>query len=734
MGMMKKQHQSWRWLVGALLLSIVLVAVANSYLRTVRTQRQLADLPWASIDQVIPAVGAYELDSAGFVPVDAPVTYVPDSTVEEEGYTITLLEDGMVVRHGARGDHRARATLQQLALQFPVNAKLPLGTITDQPAFGHRGVLMDVCRHFFTVDQVKRQLDLMHLYKFNVLHWHLTEDQGWRLAIEGYPKLTEVAAWRTHGDSVYGGFYTHDDVREVVAYAASLGIEVIPEIEMPGHSQAALAAYPELGCTGQPVAVATEWGVFKEIYCAGNETTFEFLEAVLDQVCDLFPSPYIHLGGDEAPKYRWEHCSKCQRRMAEEGLANEEELQRYFMTRVERYLDGKGKRIIGWDEILEGGLSPRATVQSWRGFEGAQAAAEAGHDAVVSPTSHAYFDYPISSIDVPKVYHYSPIPEGLDPLLSGHILGGECNLWSEHIPDITTLDRRFMPRAMAMAEVLWAAPAERNYQAFWKRMQGHYPLLDQLGYHYDVEEVPVRMSTELSQDGKALEVAFTPSMPQLSLTVLSEGDTALSQVPGAHLTLDQNFRGVNRFVVQPVKGSSAVGAPLSYAFALHEGLQTHSCLGSVPSEHYKGTTEIPLADGRLGSTNYRDGEWVGYFGPSSFEGHFGWNETIKIDSIKINFLQSRLSWILIPELVNVDIYVEDDVIHRWEWTRKSSPTDEGTFIETLVLRPKDGFDPTRQLTIEIPNTEHLPSNHPSAGQPVWHFLDEVQIYGQYPKN
>ena len=224
------------------------------------------------------------------------------------------------------------------------------------------------------------------------------------------------------------GIYTREDLEEVVAYAAGYGIEVVPEIELPGHSQAALAAYPHLGCTGESVAVATEWGVFKDIYCAGNEQTFEFLEDVLDYVCEIFPSKYIHIGGDEAPKYRWEHCPKCQQRMKEEDLLDEEALQGWFNTRIENYLAAKGKQIIGWDEILEGGLSPNATVQSWRGFEGAQHAAEQGHDAIVSPTSHAYFDYPVSSIDVPKVYDFNLYPEKLDRFTHGHhIIGGECN-------------------------------------------------------------------------------------------------------------------------------------------------------------------------------------------------------------------------------------------------------------------------------------------------------------------
>ena len=708
--------------IAAGVIGFIVTQWAMNYMK----MKNAAGAPWADVGAVIPAVGSMELDSAGWTELATEPTYVLDEGMTEEAYRIEIFEDGPVVHHGPRGNFRAAATLKQLGLQHPDGARLPLGTIADEPVFRHRGVLLDVCRHFFKVEEVKRHLDVMALYKFNVLHWHLTEDQGWRIAMEKYPKLAEVAAFRTHGDSVYGGFYTREDLEEVVAYAANYGIEVIPEIELPGHSQAALAAYPELGCTGDAVEVATEWGVFKEIYCAGNEQTFDFIEDVLDYVCEIFPSKYIHIGGDEAPKYRWEHCSKCQQRMKDEGLHDEEALQGWFNTRVETYLAGKGKQIIGWDEILEGGLSPNATVQSWRGFEGAVEAAEQGHDAVVSPTSHAYFDYPTSSIDVPKVYGYSPIPDDLDPMLAGHILGGECNLWSEHIPDIETLDRRFLPRGIAMAEVLWASPSERDYGAFWNRLQMHYPMLDALGYHYDVEQVPVKLGTKNDSFKEKLAVVarVEPAFANLELAVAAPTGVTV----GNATTFSD--RGVHELTVQPSRDGHQMGQPLVYSFAVHEGLVTHSCLTSAPTEPYTGSKDIPLANGVLGSTNYRDGNWVGYFGPDYFSGHFDWDVPYKVDSVKINFLQSRLSWILIPETVYVDVWEADDLTLRYEWHRTSSTAEEGTFMETMVLKPKGGFEPTREIDFLIPNTEKLPDNHPSAGQPVWHFLDEVQIYGR----
>ena len=327
-----KNRQNRRWITGvfAVVISVVVVLFTRSV--SDFNEGQVCK-EWAAVDALIPPVRSYDFDSSAWNTLEAPV-FELDSNLNKEAYRIVSDENGITVFHGAEGDHRAQSTLGQLGM-LGNEVALPWGEIFDEPVFAHRGVLMDVCRHFFTVDEVKRQLDIMALYKFNVLHWHLTEDQGWRIAMDAYPKLAEVAAYRSHGDSVYGGFYTRENLEEVVAYAAGYGIEVIPEIELPGHSQAALAAYPHLGCSGESVAVATEWGVFKDIYCAGNEQTFEFLEDVLDYVCEIFPSKYIHIGGDEAPKYRWEHCPKCQQRIKEEGLRDEEALQGWFNTRIE---------------------------------------------------------------------------------------------------------------------------------------------------------------------------------------------------------------------------------------------------------------------------------------------------------------------------------------------------------------------------------------------------------------
>jgi len=392
---------------------------------------------------------------------------------------------------------------------------MPCVHVVDQPRYRHRGMLLDCGRHFMSKDFVKRYIDLLAYHKMNVLHWHLTEDQGWRIEIKKYPKLTEVGAWRGEGQDRYGGFYTQDDVREIVAYAKSRYVTIIPEVEMPGHSLAALAGYPELSCTGGPFKVGTAWGVFEDVFCAGNERTFGFLQDVLTEVMELFPGEYIHIGGDECPKSRWQACLKCRARMKAEGLKNEGELQSYFIRRIERFLNSKGRRLIGWDEILEGGLAPNATVQSWRGMDGAVAAAKSGHDVISSPTSHCYLDYAqeesssafgfFGYISLETVYSFEPTPPELTPEQSKHILGAEGNIWTERAPQ-ERVDWQVFPRLCALAEVAWSPKETRNWADFQRRMETHYRRLAALGVKYFVP-CP-RLRTVDTAFADAIEVSF----------------------------------------------------------------------------------------------------------------------------------------------------------------------------------------------------------------------------------
>jgi hexosaminidase len=426
-----------------------------------------------------------------------------------EGYRLLVTPDSIVV-HGpsSAGVFYGLQTLRQLLRE---NGTVPAVRIEDRPRFAWRGMHLDVGRHFFPLDYLKRYVDLLARFKLNTFHWHLTEDQGWRLEIMRYPRLTEVGAWRREtvvgkqsdpyvGDGRrYGGFYTQAEVRELVRYAAERHVTVVPEIEMPGHALAALAAYPELACTPGPFEVATRWGVFEDVFCP-TETTFTFLEHVLREVMALFPSRYIHIGGDEVPKRRWRESAEAQGIMQREGLRSEEELQSWFIRRLERFLSANGRRLIGWDEILEGGLAPGATVMSWRGIAGGLEAARAGHDVVMTPTSHLYFDYyqgdprfePLAIggfLALERVYAFEPVPDSLPPERHRHILGAQGNVWTEYLPTASQVEYMALPRLLALAEVVWSPRESRDLADFLARLPARFADLDRLGVNWRVPHV-----------------------------------------------------------------------------------------------------------------------------------------------------------------------------------------------------------------------------------------------------
>ena len=370
-------------------------------------------------------------------------------------------------------------------------------------------MLLDVARHMFPADFIKRYIDIIAAHKMNVFHWHLTEDQGWRMPIKKYPKLRDIAAWRKEtlvghyrdkphqfDGKPYGGFYTEEEIKDIIDYASDRSVTIVPEIEMPGHATAALSAYPQLSCTGGPHEAETVWGVHKEVFCAGNEETFDFLENVLEEVSQLFPGPYIHIGGDECPKTRWAECEKCQKRITDEGLKDERELQSYFIKRIEKILEKFGKRLVGWDEILEGGLAPNAVVHSWRGMDGGIEAANAGHEVIMSPTTHVYFDYYQSEdreneplaiggyLPLSKVYEFEPVPHDIDKDKRHLILGGQANLWTEYIPTAKQAEYMLLPRVCALAEAVWSPKNKKDYAGFIDRLGDHLKRLDRKNLNY----------------------------------------------------------------------------------------------------------------------------------------------------------------------------------------------------------------------------------------------------------
>ena len=431
-----------------------------------------------------------------------------DPALGPEGYELQVTTTAVTLAaNSPAGIFYGQQTLRQLRT---AEGALPCCRIWDKPRFGWRGLMVDVSRHFFTKEEIKHFLDVMALHKFNVFHWHLVDDQGWRVEIKRYPRLTEIGAWRNgigfgldagasrnyRADGRYGGFFTQDDVREIVAHAASRQITVVPEIELPGHSTAALAAHPEFSCSGGPYAIEMNGGICAGIYCAGQEAVFELLENVLGEVIALFPGQYLHIGGDEVPKANWKNCPRCQQRLRTEGLKNEDELQSYFIKRIEKFINARGRRLIGWDEILEGGLAPNATVMSWRGVAGGIAAANAGHDVVMTPTTHCYFDFyqdrggqPLAAgyqgvLPLAKVYEFEPIAAEIPADKAHHVLGGGGNLWTECMPNYGHLQFMAYPRACALAETLWSPKDSRNYANFQARLKTHTKLLDTLGVTY----------------------------------------------------------------------------------------------------------------------------------------------------------------------------------------------------------------------------------------------------------
>ena len=639
-----------------------------------------------------------------------------EGAFSDEEYILDISEDTIAISATtSEGIIRGIQTLRQLLPLQKKSAYIPALSIHDYPRFSWRGMLLDCSRHFMEKDFVKRYIDLLALHKMNVLHWHLTEDQGWRIEIEQYPKLTEIGAWRTQKDgSIYGGFYTKEDIREIVAYAKERHITVVPEIELPGHSLAALASYPQLSCTGGPFEVENDWGVFKDIYCAGNDSVFMFLENVLDEVLELFPSKYIHIGGDEAPKYRWDNCNKCKARMRNEGLDDSHQLQSYFITRIERYLNSKGRQIIGWDEILEGGLAPSATVQSWRGMDGGIAAAKSRHYAIMSPTSHAYFDYDLDAIDLQKVYSFEPIPSVLSEEEAQFILGGECNMWSERAPQ-DLVDSKVFPRLLAMSEVLWTT-APKDYPTFYKKVQKHYDILDAFGVDYGYESVPITSHCEY-KNGQ-FEYRLFSATPDITLEYRLDNSDWKSYsesffVSHSVLVEARGFKNGKPYgeYKQSVNKHIANGKKVSYA---------------VPfSPNYPAKEELTLTDGLVGSnTKFRDGHWQGFYG-ESLDVLIDLEEEQTINTIDVGCFQYNLSWILMPK--SIRIYSSDDGINFEElvsFQNTISPQKEGQFRHQYSLLCSAR---TRYIRLVAENFGVLPDWHPAAGSQAWLFVDEIMI-------
>ena len=482
---------------------------------------------------------------------------VNDATLGDEGYRLEVGKNKVELSaNSPKGLFYGVQTILQLLpaqVMSPTKVagialKIEACKIFDKPRFSYRGMHLDVGRHFMPVSFVKQYIDLLAMFKLNTFHWHLTEDQGWRIEIKKYPKLAQISSMRDETvvghagrDTVkydgipHGGYYTQDQIKDVVDYASKRFITIIPEIEMPGHSLAVLAAYPQLSCTGGPFKVATTFGVFNDIFCAGNDSTFVFLQDVLDEVMALFPSKYIHIGGDEAPKARWHDCPKCQALMKREGLKDEHELQSYFIKRIEKYVLSKGRKIIGWDEILEGGLAPEATVMSWRGIGGGVTAAKQKHDVIMAANSNLYFDHyqadpetePLAIggfLPLKSVYGFEPVPAELNKEEAKHIIGVQAQIWTEYMKTPNKVQYMLLPRLLALSEIAWTPKEGKDWYGFRERVDHTIPRLVVMGLNYSSGSAKVEVTTQALKGGKTLMLTLEAERPNMIIHYNLDGN------------------------------------------------------------------------------------------------------------------------------------------------------------------------------------------------------------------
>jgi hexosaminidase len=583
------------------------------------------------------------------------------------------------------------------------------------------------------------------LHKMNRFHWHLTEDQGWRIEIKKYPRLTEVSAFRDetiigHGRNRpqqydgqrYGGFYTQEQIKEIIDYAEKRFVTIIPEIEMPGHALAALAAYPELSCTGGPFKVGTKWGVFDDVYCAGNEQVFTFLEDVLTEVVELFPGEYIHIGGDECPKTRWKKCAKCQDRIQQEGLQDEHELQSYFIRRIEKFLLSKGKRLIGWDEILEGGLAPQATVMSWRGVDGGIAAAKQSHDVIMTPNSHLYFDYyqadPVSEplaiggyTTLKKVYSYEPTPAELTPDEQKYILGAQANIWTEYIKTPEYVEYMAVPRMCALAEVAWTAKEKKNWHDFQRRLQTHMKRLDALNVNFSKGSFEVAINTLESDDRIFVQLESEQYNPAIFYT--TDG-TAPS--PNA-IRYDDRFPLDKTTTLKAAifQGGVAKGPIVEKTITVHKALGKDITYLLPFSNRYPAAGDKTLLDGLLGSESFNDGNWQGFHG-NDLEVVVDLGKVYRISEISTGFIQSSNSWIFMPLYVDYAISVDGQDYQSVANIKNDIPALKD---EVIIQRFSDSFAEVdaRFVRVFAKNRGICPEGHPGAGEKAWIFADEIIV-------
>jgi hexosaminidase len=643
------------------------------------------------------------------------------SNVKQDSYSINIADKITISYSSDASCFYAWVSLLQLSSQQDGQLVFPKCFVKDYPTFQWRGLHLDVSRHFFTVEEVKRFIDLMAYYKFNTLHWHLTDDQGWRIEIKKYPLLTEVGAWRdstlenhyttqprTYHQTRYGGFYTQEEVKDIVQYAGARYINVVPEIEMPGHARAALAAYPQFSCTGQAQGVEGLWGIFDDIFCA-KEESIVFLQDILTEILPLFPSEYIHVGGDEAPKTRWKKCPNCQAVIKEKGLHDEHELQSYFIGRMDAFLTQHGKKLIGWDEILEGGLSPNATVMSWRGYEGGKAAAAQGHYVVMCPGSHCYFDhYQGRGSDEPlaiggytpldRVYDFNPIPADMSVADAAYVLGAQGNLWTEYIPDMGQLEYMTYPRAIALSTALWSE-TKPTYDEFLSILvQFHFPFLNKQNVNFSKAALKPELKTTRWKSG-GIEIQKVPAKG------LAKQPEVLSNISPT--------KKKTKVVKLKIEQGTGI-APKELSVIQHKALGAQIEFQTPPSPKYDNGS-LTLVDGQLGARPWKGNEWLGFDSDSvSFDIVF--DQPIKVKEIRIHTLHDPNSWIWAAQTYKITLN---------KFGCGNGIADGFSTDEIIQIQVSDKH--VKQIHVTIYGISKIPSGQPGAGNTPWLFLDEIEI-------
>jgi hexosaminidase len=660
-----------------------------------------------------------------------------------EGYKLSVTAKQInIVGHDEAGVFYGLQSITQLMKVTGGKVTVQGCTVDDYPRFAYRGIHLDVSRHFFKPEAIKKWIDLLALYKINTFHWHLTDDQGWRIEIKKYPLLQSVSAYRDETiighkkdsphkfDGIrYGGYYTQDEIKEIVKYATQRHITVIPEIEMPGHALAALAAYPQLGCTGGPYKTATYWGIFDDVYCAGNDETFTFLQNVMDEILPLFPSKYIHIGGDECPKTKWKTCPKCQKRIKDEHLKDEKELQSYFIGRMEKYLNSKGRQIIGWDEILEGGLTPGATVMSWTGEEGGIAAAKQQHDAIMTPEKYVYLDYyqslytaePLAGggyTPLSKVYNYEPITSELNGDEAKYIKGVQANAWSEYMASPAQAERQLFPRMLALAEVAWSSKENKSYPDFLERLRYQQSLLKKLKINAaDVFDEITDSVTETADRHVALSLQTT--LPGSKIYYTNDGS-----VPGINSKaymepITMTSSGIIKAAV--FSNGKQKGRTYEKAFTIHKAIGKTVTLKNQPQGGFNPGNTFGLVNGIFGSKLYNDGQWYGFSG-DDLEAVVDLGSTQSVSQLGINILKYHWQKMWEPTLLTFE--VSTDGSNYTEVYRQTDFPDNGINAVRANIKTQQA----RYIRIKATNKGIIPPGEYIAGAKAWLMVDEMIIF------